>query len=153
MVWYWGRLHRQVRVEGSVEKTPLEESKKYFQSRPIQSQISAAVSDQSQVIKNRAMLEEKYLQRANDYLRSIGAHRTVSDPIKEGRKEHVEIVKMLADLLKTPPIDHPGEWGGFIIKPTLVEFWEQGPFRLHNRVQYKLSSNVTDEWTIHLLAP
>ena len=39
----------KVRVEGSVEKLPAEESEKYFQSRPRASQIGACVSEQSKV--------------------------------------------------------------------------------------------------------
>ncbi len=50
---------RSVRIEGQVEKVSAEVSKAYFHSRPIGSQIGAAVSNQSQVIPNRGHLLEK----------------------------------------------------------------------------------------------
>ena len=51
--------YRSVRIEGQVEKVTAEVSKAYFESRPIGSQIGAAVSHQSQVIPNRGHLLEK----------------------------------------------------------------------------------------------
>ena len=56
----WHAIERQVRVVGVVEKLALEESKKYFYSRPRGSQLAAAVSPQSQVISSRDELEKRY---------------------------------------------------------------------------------------------
>jgi pyridoxamine 5'-phosphate oxidase len=58
MVFLWLELHRQIRIEGKVEKITAEESTAYFQSRPKGSQIGAHASPQSQVIPNREILEE-----------------------------------------------------------------------------------------------
>ena len=58
-VW-WDKLHRQVRVNGAVEKVSREETVKYFHSRPRGSQIGAVASQQSRVIKNHLVLEEEY---------------------------------------------------------------------------------------------
>jgi pyridoxamine 5'-phosphate oxidase len=57
LVLYWPELHRQVRLAGRVARTSREESERYFHSRPIGSQISAAASRQSTVLPNRAELE------------------------------------------------------------------------------------------------
>lgn len=62
LVFYWAQLDRQVRVEGSVVKTPAEESREYFRTRPRESQIGAWASAQSEVISGRDVLE----QRAKD---------------------------------------------------------------------------------------
>jgi pyridoxamine 5'-phosphate oxidase len=59
LVVYWAKLGRQVRVSGDVVKQSEEESSAYFHSRPLASQISALASPQSQVIPNRATLEER----------------------------------------------------------------------------------------------
>merc|ERR1711997_204942 len=59
LVFYWEPLKRSVRIEGRVEKVSEESSIAYFESRPIGSQIGAAVSNQSQVIPNRTHLLEK----------------------------------------------------------------------------------------------
>ena len=60
LVFYWGELERQVRVEGRVSRIPEEESDEYFGSRPRGSQLGAWASDQSQPLPSRETLEEKY---------------------------------------------------------------------------------------------
>lgn len=59
LVFYWPALHRQVRVEGSVEPVSAAESDAYFQSRAPGSRIGASASPQSQVIPDRAWLDER----------------------------------------------------------------------------------------------
>lgn len=58
VVFWWRLLHRQVRVEGEVEKVDSEYSTHYFHSRPIGNQLGAIVSPQSQVIPNREVLDQ-----------------------------------------------------------------------------------------------
>jgi pyridoxamine 5'-phosphate oxidase len=60
LLFWWDRLHRQVRVEGRVEKVEDAESERYFESRPYGSRIGAAASPQSRVIGSRADLEERF---------------------------------------------------------------------------------------------
>jgi pyridoxamine 5'-phosphate oxidase len=62
LVFWWGELERQVRVEGKVEKVSASESDIYFQHRPRGSQLGAWVSPQSQVIPNREVLESKLIE-------------------------------------------------------------------------------------------
>lgn len=59
LVFWWSDLERQVRVEGTVTKIDAAESDAYFSSRPRGSQLGAWVSDQSKVIPNREVLEER----------------------------------------------------------------------------------------------
>jgi len=59
LVFWWDKLERQVRIEGTVERTSRAESEAYFASRPPGSQLSAAVSPQSRVIGDRAALERR----------------------------------------------------------------------------------------------
>jgi pyridoxamine 5'-phosphate oxidase len=59
LVLYWMEVERQIRIEGSVEKTSREESKKYFRSRPIGAQLGAWASQQSQAIDARRVLEAR----------------------------------------------------------------------------------------------
>lgn len=47
-------------------------------------------------------------------------------------------------------ITRPGNWGGYIVKPYLIEFWQGRKSRLHDRIQYTLEEN---EWKIERLAP
>ena len=59
LVFLWDKLERQIRVEGRVVKLSREESTEYFHSRPKASQLGAIASDQSRVIPNRKVLEQK----------------------------------------------------------------------------------------------
>ncbi len=56
LVFYWRELERQVRIEGTVSKAASEESDEYFNKRPLESRLSAAVSPQSQIIENQSWL-------------------------------------------------------------------------------------------------
>lgn len=58
LVFFWKELERQIRIQGTVEKTTEEESDAYFNSRPVGSRIGAWASPQSRVIKDRHVLEE-----------------------------------------------------------------------------------------------
>jgi pyridoxamine 5'-phosphate oxidase len=59
LVFYWPQLERQVRVEGTVERTSAAESDAYFKTRPRESQIGAVASPQSEVIPSREALQQK----------------------------------------------------------------------------------------------
>jgi pyridoxamine 5'-phosphate oxidase len=66
LVFWWGELERQVRIEGPVAPTSRAESEAYFHSRPPGSQLSAAASPQSRVIQDRAVLEHRVAELAAD---------------------------------------------------------------------------------------
>jgi len=57
--FHWPWLERQIQIEGIVQKVAREESKAYFDKRPIGSRLGAIVSRQSSVIQSREMLEER----------------------------------------------------------------------------------------------
>ncbi len=59
LVFFWSELHRQVRVEGRVEPVSAAESDAYFRTRPRGSRVGAWASPQSEVIADRAFLEER----------------------------------------------------------------------------------------------
>ena len=59
LLFYWAHLSRQVRIEGAVAKVSRESSLEYFHSRHRGSQLSAAISAQSQTIGSREELERK----------------------------------------------------------------------------------------------
>jgi pyridoxamine 5'-phosphate oxidase len=46
-------------------------------------------------------------------------------------------------------ISRPGHWGGYIVKPVEVEFWQGRANRLHDRIRYRLNDN----WIKERLAP
>lgn len=59
LTFYWHALHRQVRIEGTVEQVAAQESEEYFQTRPRGSQLGAWASPQSAEIESRAALEQR----------------------------------------------------------------------------------------------
>lgn len=119
VVFFWGELERQVRIEGTIEKLSREQSEEYFHSRPKASQLGALVSAQSQEIEGRKEMEAKM----------------------------AELETVYAD----KDVPKPSYWGGYIIKPRLVEFWQGRRSRLHDRIVYKKIDNKT--WKIVRLAP
>ncbi len=67
LLFFWSELERQIRIEGTVERTSAAESDKYFHSRPLKSRLAAIASAQSAPIENRAALEQHYDEVAQQY--------------------------------------------------------------------------------------
>ena len=60
LVMFWDQMHRQVRIEGAVQKASAADSDAYFASRPRASQLGAWASAQSQPVASRAALHAQY---------------------------------------------------------------------------------------------
>jgi len=65
--FYWIELDRQIRVNGTLEKTSREESEHYFHSRPPGSQLGAWASRQSEVIDGRRVLDARMAEVTERY--------------------------------------------------------------------------------------
>jgi len=48
-------------------------------------------------------------------------------------------------------LHRPENWGGYLVRPITIEFWQGRPNRLHDRLQYTLEEN--GQWSIERLAP
>ena len=91
----------------------------------------------------------------DDYFQSrpiasrIGALASPQSRVVESREwldlKYLEISKQADELAR------PGYWGGYVVKPVIVEFWQGRPSRLHDRIQYTLEE--TGNWKIERLAP
>ena len=60
LLFFWPELERQIRISGFAEKIDATVSDSYFQSRPVNSRIAAAVSNQSEKIPSRRFLENHF---------------------------------------------------------------------------------------------
>lgn len=60
VTFFWPEMDRQVRIEGRVERVSEKESDKYFESRPVESQLGAWASGQSKIVADREELENTF---------------------------------------------------------------------------------------------
>jgi pyridoxamine 5'-phosphate oxidase len=67
ILFYWGELERQVRIEGRASRLSGEESDAYFASRPRGSRLAAWASEQSSPVENRSVLEERVRALEDEY--------------------------------------------------------------------------------------
>ncbi len=67
LVFYWGELERQVRVEGRVSRVLEEESDAYYASRPRGSRLGAWASAQSRSVARRELVEERLRELEREY--------------------------------------------------------------------------------------
>lgn len=67
LTFWWGPLERQVRFEGTIAPVDADEADHYYASRPLGSRIGAWASPQSQVIENRAVLEQAERELTTKY--------------------------------------------------------------------------------------
>jgi pyridoxamine 5'-phosphate oxidase len=51
------------------------------------------------------------------------------------------------------PVPPPPHWGGFLIRPESVEFWQGRPSRLHDRLRYRRVAEGAEQWLVERLAP
>jgi pyridoxamine 5'-phosphate oxidase len=121
VLFAWIDLQRQVRLTGPVRRLDDAASDAYFASRPYGSRIGAAASPQSEVIPDR-----EWLEAAEAALR-------VKHPDPPG------------------DVPRPAHWGGYVVEPDTVEFWQGRANRLHDRLRYRRTAEET--WVTERLAP
>ncbi|MCZ2223408.1 MAG: pyridoxamine 5'-phosphate oxidase [Chitinophagales bacterium] len=80
----------------------------------------------------------------------IGAWASHQSSIIPYRQIIDENVKRYTEVFKDEDVPRPDYWGGFCVKPNLVEFWQGRESRLHDRIQYTLDNGI---WKLDRLSP
>lgn len=80
----------------------------------------------------------------------IGAIASPQSTVIPDREILEERVKELTAAYQETEVPRPEHWGGYVLKPAHLEFWQGRPSRLHDRITY---TSVNGVWTINRLAP
>jgi pyridoxamine 5'-phosphate oxidase len=110
-VMHWDAMHRQVRIEGRVVRSPDQESDEYFASRALLSRLNAWASQQSEPLASRAAFQERLEAEAKRFGLPLSA--------VEGA------------------VARPPHWGGYRLWIESLELWVEGPGRSHDRAVWK----------------
>jgi pyridoxamine 5'-phosphate oxidase len=120
-VLHWDALHRQVRIEGPVVRSPEGESDQYFASRALDSRVAAWASEQSEPLASRATL----LHRVQEFEARFG----------------------IAPGANNGTVPRPPHWGGHRLWVDTIELWTEGAHRVHDRAVWKRSLHRADEYS------
>jgi pyridoxamine 5'-phosphate oxidase len=127
----WHAIHRQVIAIGDVEQVSREDAAAYFSVRPYDSRLGAWASAQSSIIASREVLKARY----------------------------AELAAAFPDTGSPDDVPLPDSWGGFLVRPVSVEFWQGRPSRLHDRLRFVRAvesyADLTDAgaWRVERLSP
>lgn len=113
------------------------------------------IAERQVIIKGKA---EKIAENLSDgYFESrprgsqLGALVSHQSEVVANREVLEEELKQLETKFAGKEIPRPVFWGGFIVKPVEIEFWQGRPNRLHDRIRYRLEEDFN--WKIERLSP
>jgi pyridoxamine 5'-phosphate oxidase len=108
-------------------------------------------------VRVTGLIEKTSLEENDTYFQSrpkesqVGALASPQSQVIESRQWLDDRYKKLTDQFENTTIQRPEHWGGFLVKPVIVEFWQGRPGRLHDRIQYTILED--GGWKIERLAP
>jgi len=95
-------------------------------------------------------LADKYFSTRN-YESKIGAWASEQSKILQNRNDLIERIDGFKKIYtETENVPRPENWSGWIVEPTMIEFWLKGSDRIHERMRYKKELN---KWVKKLLNP
>lgn len=113
-------------------------------------ELERQVRIEGTISKVSAMESDEYFYSRPKESR-IGAWSSPQSQVISHREYLQENVKKYNAQFENENIPRPEHWGGYLVKPYRIEFWQGRPGRLHDRLQYSLTENKW--WNIERLAP
>jgi len=101
-------------------------------------------------VKKVSRKESELYFRTRPKISQIGAWASEQSSVIPDRKSLDSRVMLFSNKYSNRKVELPPHWGGFILVPVLIEFWQEGEYRLHDRIQYTWKNN---SWIIERLAP
>ena len=108
-------------------------------------------------VRITGLIEKVSGKQSDEYFQSrpeasrIGAWASPQSRVIESRGWIDEKFNELVNKMEGTSFPRPPHWGGYIVKPVVIEFWQGRPSRLHDRIQYTLEES--GNWKIERLAP
>ncbi|MFY0603454.1 MAG: pyridoxamine 5'-phosphate oxidase [Flavobacteriaceae bacterium] len=81
----------------------------------------------------------------------LGAWASEQSSVVSSRQELDNRLRNFEQKFKGSEIPRPTNWGGFLVKPISIEFWQGRPNRMHDRIRYTLLEDFS--WKLERLAP
>lgn len=100
--------------------------------------------------KVAANLSDGYFESRPDGSK-LGAWASNQSEVVASRNELDNNLNTFEEHFKGKEIPRPEHWGGFIVKPVSIEFWQGRPNRMHDRIRYTLQKDFS--WKLERLAP
>jgi len=108
-------------------------------------------------VRITGLIEKTSAEESDSYFQSrpkasqVGAITSPQSRVIESRQWLEDRYKQLTEQYLNTPVQRPPHWGGYLVKPVIVEFWQGRPGRLHDRIQYSMLEDGS--WKIERLAP
>lgn len=107
-------------------------------------------------IRIQGLVEKTEISVSDDYFNSrpdiskIGAWASPQSKVVASREILETNFQDFENQFKGANIPRPPHWGGYLVRPSMIEFWQGRPGRLHDRIRYRL---LNDKWSYERLAP
>lgn len=108
-------------------------------------------------VRITGLIEKLDAAQSDEYFQSrpegsrIGAIASPQSQVIPAREWLDQRYQQTAAELTNKVTQRPAHWGGYLVKPVIIEFWQGRPSRLHDRIQYTLLEDGS--WKIERLAP
>ena len=134
------------------------EKSEQLQKNPVASTVFAWL-DLHRQVRVRGQVVQVSQQQSDEYFASrpresqLGAWASPQSQVISDRSVLAERLEQFRRQFDGSDVPRPPSWGGWLIAPTMFEFWQGRPSRLHDRFRYSRPDTRGTAWTIERLAP